>query len=530
MSDEPKDETQAEPKSEAPTKPSSRDTLEAQRRERRLYSVLGALLVACIVMMGNYLAFRHYKRWDWTSEQRYSLSERSIQVVQELDRDIDVYFFLSEGESRYTDVRELLDRYRAESSRIQVHFVDAVRQRSEYEILADRYNLGRAQFADGSIGSDAALLLVAGERRWTITRDDLITIDVDGASDDMPRLDMRAEQTITGGILEITMGRRTRLCLTQGHGEWSIDGGSERNLTVFRDEMRRENLELETFVTRGAREVPEDCDVLYVVGPIQPFTREEAALIRDYVRRGGNLFVAADAEIERGDLRPTGLEDVLRDLGVRLDRALVLEFDPTHLMPGQPDPVGPILVTDYGDHPVTRALRMLSRPTAFWMVRPVRPVEEGRATVLASTTEQSYAETNIEGLVATSEPRRDADDLAGPVPIAVAAQLEPDLTQRDEDGERRLRRGGRVVVTGDAEFLRGEALSALQVANLEFATSIAGWLSSRDALITIPPRQGRQNPVQLAQDDVWNLGFRVLVLMPLAVALLGLAVWWNRRS
>lgn len=507
------------------------DDAASRRRESRLYTVGGILLVCCIVLMGNYLAFRHYTRWDWTSERRYTLSERSQEVLRELGTDLDVYLFLSDGEPNYGDVRELLDRYRAESSHVIVHFVDAVRQRTEYRTLADRYGLGEAMFPDGSMGADAAILIAAGDRHWTITRDDLVAIDfgVEG-TDQGPRVDMRAEQAISGGIVEVTMGRRTRICLTEGHGEWTLEGGSDRNLSTFQDEMRRENLEIERFATRGATEIPESCDALFVVGPLQALASEEASVIRDYVRHGGNLFVAADAEIDRGEIRPTGLEDVLRDFGVRLDRALVLEMDPAHLHPGQPDPAGPFYVTDYGDHPVTRALQALPRPTAFWVARPVRPVDPERATTLFSTSEQSFAETDIAALVESHEPVRDDDDLGGPISLAVATRVEPDGPAGSRDGSDESARGGRVVVVGDAEFLQGEALQALQVANLELASAIVGWLTAREALIAIPPRRSQAEPVQLSQDDALNLGVRVAFLMPLAIVFLGFAVWWNRRS
>ena len=98
----------------------------AKRRESRLYTVLGIALVSCIVLMTNYLAFRHYTRFDWTTERRYTLSGRSVEVLRELNADIDVYLFVSAGEANYTDIRELLDRYRAASSHAQVHFIDAV--------------------------------------------------------------------------------------------------------------------------------------------------------------------------------------------------------------------------------------------------------------------------------------------------------------------------------------------------------------------------------------------------------------------
>jgi hypothetical protein len=172
----------------------------------------------------------------------------------------------------------------------------------------------------------------------------------------------------------------------------------------------------------------------------------------------------------------------------------------------------------------------MSRPSVLWVARPVRPIDAERATTLFSTSEQSFAETNIAALVESHEPNRDDDDLGGPVSLAVATRVEPDGPADDEASPDPNMRGGRVVVVGDAEFLRGEALSSLEFSNLELASSIAGWLTSREALITIPPRRGQSHPVQLTSDDALNLAFRVIVLMPLAVVFIGFAVWWNRRS
>lgn len=514
------------------TKPTSPEDAANQRRETRLYTVLGIALVGCIVLMTNYLAFRHYARFDWTTERRYTLSERSVEVLRELNADLDIYLFISAGEPNYTDVRELLDRYRAASTHAQVHFVDAVRQRSEYQALASRYGLSEAMFADGTVGSDAAILIASGDRRWSITRDDLISVDFGNSSGEGPRLDTRSEQAITGGIVEVTIGRRTRVCLTSGHGEWALSGGSERNLSGFQEEMRRENLDVEDFPMRGVHEIPTTCDALFIIGPLQAFTPEESTLVRDYVRHGGNLLFTPDAEIDHGEIRPTGLEDTMRDFGIRTDRALVLEMDPAHLNPGRPDPAGPFYVSTYGDHPVTRTLQQLPRPTVFALARPVRPASGSSATTLFSTSEQSFAETDINALVETREPSRGEEDLPGPVSIGVAVRIEPDgpAPAAEDASDDENARGGRVVVVGDSDFLGTDALHAMEVANLELASAITGWLTAREALIAIPPRRQESQPIQLSENDAWNLGFRVVFLMPLAMVFLGLAVWWNRRS
>lgn len=512
-----------------PSGGTTRDRATAHRSEARIYAVAGILLVCCIVMMANYLAFRHYRRWDWTTEQRFTLSPRSIQVMHELGADLDVYLLLSDGEPNYQDIRELLDRYRAESNHLQLHFVDPVRSPAEYRTLADRYGLGEAAFGDGMVGADSAVLMVSGDRHWTITRDDLVAIQFDAADPSASRIDTRAEQAISGGIVEVTLGRRTKVCLTEGHGEWSRSGGSERNLSVLETELRRENVELEGFRTQGAARVPEGCDALFVVGAVQAFTTEEATLLRDYVRGGGNLFVAADAELDRGEVRRTGLEEVLRDFGVRLDRAVVLEMDASHLQPGQPDPAGPFYVTDYGEHEVTRSLSGSTRPSVFWVARPVRPVDGTSATTLFSTSASSFAEFDVAALINSREPQRDDADLPGPVSLAVATRVERDGAA-DAAEATESSRGGRVVVVGDAEFLRGDALQALEVANFDLASAIVGWLTAREALIAIPARDQQAQPIRMSADDAWNLGARVVVLMPLAMVFLGFAVWWSRRA
>lgn len=501
---------------------------DARLRTALLYTTLGMLLATVVVLEINYLAFRHYVRWDWTSERRYTLSDRTKQVLRELEDDVTIHFLLSQGEPQYSDVRELLDRYRAESSHVSVEVVDPVRDEAEFRLLAERFGVGQALFSeDGSIGADAAILVTSGPRHWSITRDDLVPVSFDTDEGEERRVDTRSEQAITGGVLEVMSGRRTKLCVTEGHGEWAIDSGSQRDLSQFRDELRRENIDFQTFATRNARRVPEDCDALVIPGPVQAFDSDEANLVRDYVRGGGNLLALLEPELDRDSIRPTGLEDVLRDLGVRVDRALVLELDEGHLVPTRPHPVGPIIEDTYGDHVATRRLATTRQPVVLASVRAVRPIDPARATALLSTSEAAYAETDIAALVRSEEQRQTADDIAGPVSIAVATTVEPVGPEADDEEERA---GGRVVVVGDVDAIGGDWLADTRFANQFFFTALVGWLTERDALVEIPPRNQEAQPLRITESDAYSIGIRVVLLLPLAAILLGLGVWWSRRT
>lgn len=529
------------PKNRAP-EPAPRkepvDETGARRFQGRANVFVSSVLVIAIALMANYLSFRHYRRWDWTTEGLFTLSPRTHELLTELDTDVDVYMVLSSGESNYQDVRELLERYRAESQHVVLHFVDPDREPAEYQLIAERFGLARAMLADGSEAADVALVIVNGDRQWKITRDDLVSIDFDptGGEGGEAHVDVRSEQAISGGIVEVTSGRATHVCVTTGHGEWTLDRGGERDLGGLRDEMRRENLEIESIETRGRTVLPENCDATFVIGPRATFTAEEAQVLRHYVEGGGHLLLALDPEIDGAEIRPTGLESMLRELGIRLDRTVVLEMDEHHLLPSQPSPSGPFLVASYGQHPITSAFASLDLPMVVSLVRSVRPADESEATTIMSASDQSFAETDIARLVQTMEPHRDDQDYPGPVSIGVALEIPRQAAETPHEGEgddahpAEPPTPGRLVVLGDSDFLASELIATREVINFELASAILGWLTARQSLIEVPPRRMATRPVQLTESDVLDLGFRVLVLLPLASIFLGVAVWWNRRS
>ena len=70
-----------------------------QRSSQQTGSAISALLAVVVVLLVNYLAFRQYERLDWTSQSIFTLSEKSKKVLHGLKRDIDVYLFLSQGDT-----------------------------------------------------------------------------------------------------------------------------------------------------------------------------------------------------------------------------------------------------------------------------------------------------------------------------------------------------------------------------------------------------------------------------------------------
>lgn len=484
------------------------------------------LLLLTLAFQLNFVSFRRYQRWDWTEADVYTLSDRTLAVLRELDQPAEVWILLSETEAGFTELRNLLGRYQAESELLTVHYVDPDRDPGGFREVAQRFELGAMIVGDTQL-ADVAALVVAGERHWDITRDDLLSQDFDALDDDNRiTLNVEGERAITGALVELSTGRPTQVCVVRGHGEFQVAGGT-RSLAGFAAEMRRENLELESIETRGASGVPGECDAVAVIGPEVAISDAEAELLRAYVRRGGNLLVALDPvpSPDQRSLVPLGIEAVLRDLGARVDRSIVIEPNPALLPAGGGHPIGPFAVVGWGEHEITAPFRSLGIPLLMSEARSIRPMTEGQGTVLLTGSEQSYAESNLGSLVdAPGTLAPDPEDIPGPVPLALA--IETDVV-----GEEPASGGsaGRVVVIGDASLFASEFLQEPTVVNRSFASAVMGWLTQREALITIEPRTIEHRPVSMSQEDVGNLFLRVVVLIPLAFIFLGFAVWWNRR-
>lgn len=499
----------------------------AADRDRILQHVAinaSTLFLIAIIVMANYLAFRHYARFDWTSQGVFTLSPKSANVLHALDKDVDVYVFMSQGEQSYDTTDELLARYKAASTHVKVHHVDPDRQASEFKLLAQRFGVAAGVIETGEARADVAAVVAIGDKNWHISRDDLVSSDLGmpGSDDgEQESVSLKAEQAMTGAIVQVTSGRPTKLCTTRGHGEWSLEDSAERSLSSLQNGLKHDNIEWQVFDTFGQKSVPKECDAVFVAGPLRAFSEPEARLLIDYVRGGGNLLLALDPVLEHDEVSETGFEAPLRDLGIRLDRALVIELNKERLLTPN---AAEFAITEFGDHVTTRPLQHAAH-VFMVLARSVAPSgNDPGVEILMRTSDEAFGETAVAEVKQGSEPKAGPGDIPGPVSVAVATEV----GKSADDSKKHT--GGRLIVVGDSDFLQGTLLESPQLANFHLASAWIGWLTERPALIEIPPKKVKTGTIAFTQEDLWALLFRVAVLVPGAAFVLGFAVWLNRRS
>ncbi len=506
------------------------------RKGMGLNAAISLVGAAAILVMVNYLSMRHYVRGDWTSAGIYTLSEKSIKVTSALPRDVKIFAMWSQADPRFADVKELLDDYLAHSRRLSFEVVDPDLARDRAQLLIQRY--GGKVMTDGvNMGYETGLFVVAGDNVKFIAAgefEDASAMDPFGGEreDEGGVTGYMAEQKITSALLRVTAERQSEICFVQGHGEWSLEGFGGRSLGHVRDELTQDSFRVEAVATAGASRVPEGCDLVVVAGPGRALMEEEAALLGRFLEGGGRVLLLLDPIIDGDRFAPTGLEKLAADHGIRLGGDLLIEIDPRRLVSPSAET---FLASEFTSHPAVRQLsvpdsvdpavreQLGAFPVVLSSVRSLLPNEavEVVAEPLARTSAEAWGEVDLSFIGGIGQPpEKGPDDTQGPAVIAMAAAL--------PDGQAG-KPGGRLVVVGDSDFLGEELYAHASFYNRDFWSGLVGWLTAREDLIAIAPKNPEHVKLDLTADDFLTIALVLLGELLLGVGV-GVAVWIRRRS
>ena len=474
--------------------------------------VVAVFLAIALTLMVNWLSSRRFVRADWTTTQIYSLSEKTENILAGLDDEIRVVVFMTPQTAMYDQVQELLERYKAASDKITVEHIDPEREPLKTTQLAEQFGV---QVAD-------TVVFIYGDRTKYVTSDQMAEMDYSGAQYGQGPT-MRAfkgEEQFTSAILSLVAPDVPKIYFVTGHGEAALGGAgggaTDRGLRILEEALKRENMETaDTTLLSG--EVPDDADVLAIVGPTRAYTEVEIEALGAYLDRGGRLLLALDPLIEPvGTMRPTRLEAMLGGRGVVVHDDLVV--DPSRRLPFYD--LSAVYLEDFPAHPVTQGLEGFA--VLFTVSRSLVAEGDG-ATALVQTSAEGWGETDL-GMLLRGEPVA-FDDADNPGPAVVGVAVEELAVAGDDEEARAVEY--RLVVFGDSDFLTDLDIS--NAGNAVLAANTFNWLTAREDLVGIPPRDVEQVSLFLSQQQMRNLALLVLLGMPGAAIIAGILVWRRRR-
>ncbi|MFO0666102.1 MAG: GldG family protein [Polyangiaceae bacterium] len=522
--------------SDAPVKKKSVAAKSAKSPAQALAShalASGGVIAACVLaVVLNVLGARHYKRWDATSDKRYTLSAATLETLHGLSDTIDIWVFVPGGDPLRESVKQTLAAYQAETTKLDVHWLDPDRNPQGYADARRRFKMDSAQHGGANGSTDAIMVVARGDKHWFIAPTDLVEIE---KADD-PRAKPREEKAFTLAIRNVLGGEKTKLCFVTGHGELALNDGSEFGLGFLQDVLEKDNYETSTVDTTlpNAAEPFKGCDVVVIPGVRGPFAKEEENRLRTYLMSGGSALLAlspitADSEKSETGMSPPGLAAAFAPFGIGFEEALVFETEPTVSFK---DAHGIRFIAQTKPHAVTQSLQGApTRPaprTIVHFARPLRrvPGSDGVAPQdLLVTTTSAYAVTNIVGAAQWPDaPAKKATDLTGPFVLAMASER-PKVSPAAAHGPRVV-----VIGTGSAMIEKNWRLDGEGRGMAVLVENSIAWLAAKPQIVDVPTHAAVSAGIRITADSKTEIRNYVLFYIPLAVLCLGLVVFFYRRS
>jgi hypothetical protein len=509
--------------------------------------LVGVVAAMAVIVLVNVIVARRFTRWDWTANKRYTLSSATTQTLHDLPDTVQVWVLLGGADPLEQGVKQLLVAYQAETTKLEVHYVDPDRDTVALEDIRKRFKIETGRTEDGHVVADAVVVVAHGERHWFVTAAEMVEV---AASDDT-RVKPREERALTGAIRNVMGGTKTKVCFITGHGEMSPADPAERGAGVIKEVLDKDNYVVATvsLSASGAPSAPSapstssplaGCGVAIIAGLLEPFEKSEAERLRTWLLEDGNLFVAASPILGGADparpsgvaapLLPSGLERVLGPFGIALDDDVVTEQEADMSMPGSG---GFRFVAQPRQHPVTTGLVKSDRArdvprVVLYLARSMRrTIEPGAVNPqeLLSTSGTAFGLRSIEGAADWKDaPQKHAGDLAGPLSIAMAAER-PKVSPSSPHGPR-------VVVVGSSSVLANEAFRDLPAyrGGPLLAESAISWLASKPQVLDVPEKAAVGAGMRVDEESRSAIRRYVVLFMPATVALLGLAIALFRRA
>lgn len=313
-------------------------------------ALFGKIWTVVMIVIGlvliNILAERWNPKWDFTDDQRFTLSSTTHDLVQAISQPVMITVYLTgDLPAIFTRLEKntanLLNQFNRQNPNISIRFdnpsvgsmEDINRQREEFiqnGLVPVRLSI-KEESTEKLIFPYA--LVQFGMKRVYVN---LLESERAGVPNDqsIARSTALLEYKFTSALMRLFQERKKNVVFTAGHGELNPAETAdwERSLRSYFNTSR---VNLDSIVA-----IPEQIDVLVIAKPTEPFSEKDKFKIDQYLMQGGNLMFLIDRmQVSEDSLRHQGyyvstpynlnLDDLLFKYGIRIQSNLILSMENT---------------------------------------------------------------------------------------------------------------------------------------------------------------------------------------------------------
>ncbi|MDO4764077.1 MAG: gliding motility-associated ABC transporter substrate-binding protein GldG [Flavobacteriaceae bacterium] len=291
------------------------------------------------------------KRWDFTEEQRYTLSESSIKVLKSVKKPMKIEVFLdgdfpASFKQLQNETQFLLEEFRKINPKIDYQFIDPIKEKMSQDTLQA---MGMQpsilpDMKDGKI-SEIVLFPYAAIKYNSYGVSIPLIVQQTGidASEQLNKSIENLEYNFVSSIKNITAEKRKNIGFLVNHQELGPD-----QFYSFM-QMALENYNIGPIIPKNEQELTiEDVpklkkmDALVIAKPRKPFSNQEKLILDQYMMNGGKTLWMLDAVNAEMDTlyrskkimaypQDLNLTDFMFHYGLRINSALVKDLQKSAL-------------------------------------------------------------------------------------------------------------------------------------------------------------------------------------------------------
>lgn len=457
------------------------------------YSSITIVIGIALTVVVNLIAAKiptKYTNIDITSNQLYTITDQTKEMLGTLEDDVTIYVISSEKDAD-TTLTQTLKCYEEESSHIKVEYIDP---------------LVNPQFASSYTTSSIAQnsLIVETQKRYkVISYSDIYETEIDYSTYSQNVTGYDGEGQLTSAISYCTNDDMPKVYMIAGHNEYSLDNG-------FLTALEKENIEYETISLMEYDSVPEDAACLIIHAPEKDFSTDDADKVIDYLNKGGKALITA----EYVDAQMPNFERILSEFGLAIQKGYAVDNNPGNYYQS---PIWLLPNIEYSEETngLTGSHTYVMAPYAQGIAVPETEVDNMTYTKLLTTSDNSLVKTDVKN--ATSYEMEDGD-IAGSVCIGVKAE------KAFEDNSAVL------YVFSCAQLFTDDIDSAVAGNNKTLFTNMMSTVASHEVSVSVPAKSYDLERLTVSASDVIFFEIIVVILIPLGLLIAGFVIWFTRRK
>ena len=460
------------------------------------------ILVALYLGLNIWIQSIPVAQIDFTKNKLYTLSEASKKAISNINDNIKVYLW---GYEEKSPMGDLIKQYHLANPNI------------ELEILTQTSNPKKVAEFDLEEGYSIVIIENGDSRKLLDGQYDLYEYDyTTGDSVDI------SEQAVTNAILTLTEENKPKVYVLTQHNEYTLDEMG----TVFKL-LENEVYDYEELNLLTAEKVPDDCNILGIFSPTKDFTESEADKIKDYINKGGELFICKDVDFTETDM-PV-FQSILDLYGVSTAKGYVIETSSSKMVSSYPNIIIPEL--SYS-HEITSSIYSSKSNQIYLLYAGKLDFKDDDTLSNLKVVKEDLVTSSEESLYISNlnaQTQEKSLENAEEGKYTIGAILTKTIENDEESKTSKLVIIANNVFTADyiIEAISNKYPISYMGSNKDLFLNSIAYLTERENVLTI--RKNIATTAYTSSEEENNVVKVIIFTVPVLVIVAGIGIWYKRK-